>query len=289
MPLFFFLFIITMLLPALWPQIDLLASGLFYRPGQGFFLADNLFFVSLHWLAYYGARVLGVAFAALAAGAYFQQNRTNSPPLAGGVRGGVGCGPREHNGEYGIALTDDPAPRGTATCNTICQIGDRVSRKGRGIALLYLDAKAWLFLLLALIIAPGLVANAGFKDHWGRARPRETAAFGGTESFTPFYVPQFQKAHSNGSFVSGDGAFGFFLPVFAYVVPRRFASRTFWACMGAGGLFGLARIVMGAHFLSDVIYAAFFMLLSVACVHAALYGNRETATRWRSFFKALKP
>ena len=31
--------------------------------------------------------------------------------------------------------------------------------------------KGWLFLLLALLIAPGLVGNAALKDRLGRARP----------------------------------------------------------------------------------------------------------------------
>lgn len=149
--------------------------------------------------------------------------------------------------------------------------------------LLGCDAKAWLFLLLALLIAPGLVANAGFKDHWGRARPREVTAFGGAAPFSPALIPQ-PHPKRNESFVSGDGAFGFFLPVFAYVVPRRRSRRVFWAMMAAGAAFGFVRIVMGAHFFSDVMYAAFFMLATVAAVHAAMYGRAETAARWRSWF-----
>ena len=146
-----------------------------------------------------------------------------------------------------------------------------------------LESKAWLFLLLALLIGPGLVANVGFKDHWGRARPREVTEFGGSAYFTPALAPQFQNTRSNGSFVSGDGAFGFFLTAFAYVVPPRFSRKVFWATLTTGGVFGFVRIAMGAHFFSDVIYAAFFMLAATAGIHAVMYGMDETASRWRFF------
>jgi lipid A 4'-phosphatase len=148
----------------------------------------------------------------------------------------------------------------------------------------FLDAKAWAFLLVALLIGPGLVANVGFKDHWGRARPREIVEFGGSEKFSPALMPQFEKAKSNGSFVSGDGAFGFFLPAFAYVAPRRFSRRVFWSGVTAGGFFGFCRLATGAHFFSDIVYAAFFMFAACAGVHAAMYGIAETKARWKSFF-----
>jgi len=224
MRLFFFLFAFLLAVPAIWPTVDLIASGFFYRPGDGFYLAANPIFVSLHWLAYYGARVMGVGFAILAL--YSKLAR----------------------------------------------------REIRG-----LNSRAWFFLLLSLIIAPGLIANAGFKDHWGRARPREVIEFGGSEAFSPALEPQ-PIVRSNGSFVSGDGAFGFFLPAFAYVVSRRSSRRVFWSAMLAGGVFSFARLVMGAHFLSDIIYAAFMMLMSIAVVHAAMYGRSETMARWRSWF-----
>jgi len=224
--IFFFLFAGLLILPVVSPSIDLLASGLFYHSGQGFFLADNPVFTSFHWLAYYGARGLGVAFAILALGAW----------------------------------------RGRKSFCTI-------------------DAKGWFFLLLALLIGPVLIANVGLKDHWGRARPREIVEFGGASAFTPALEAHFERAHDNGSFVAGDAAFGFFLTAFAFVAPRRTSRRVFWSMMGIAGLFSLSRLVMGAHFLSDIIYAAFFMLQSVTATHAAFYGRNETAARWRGYFK----
>jgi lipid A 4'-phosphatase len=142
-----------------------------------------------------------------------------------------------------------------------------------------ISSKNWLFLLLALLIGPGLIANVGYKDHWGRARPREVTEFGGTATFSPALEPQ-PLLHKNGSFVAGDGAFGFFLPSFGYVTRRR-SRAVFWLGMGGGAIFGLARLLMGAHFLSDILFAAFLMLLSSAAVHALMFGEKATLGYWR--------
>ncbi len=159
-----------------------------------------------------------------------------------------------------------------------------------------IDAKAWLLLWLALVLGAWLIVNTGFKDHWGRARPREVTEFAGHATFSAPLVPQF-VTHPNGSFVSGDAAFGFYLPSFAYVVPRRSpkdpkqkrSRHFFWGGMMAGALFGLSRLALGAHFLSDVLFAAFFMLAVSAALHAVMYGRRETAMYWRDwFFDELK-
>jgi lipid A 4'-phosphatase len=149
-----------------------------------------------------------------------------------------------------------------------------------------LDGKAWLFLLVALVIGPGLVANAAFKDHWGRSRPREIVEFGGKETFSSALTPRFENARSNGSFVCGDGAFGFLLPAAALVVPLSLRRRVFWGGMAVGAVFSFARLAMGAHFFSDIVYAAFMMLASSAVVFAAMYGRAELISRWRSIFKA---
>jgi lipid A 4'-phosphatase len=146
------------------------------------------------------------------------------------------------------------------------------------------SSRAWLFLFLALLIGPGLVANVVFKDHWGRARPREIVAFGGKATFTPPLVRTDQCA-TNCSFVSGDGAFGFFLPTIAYVVPRRRRRRAFRWLLSLGCLFGAARIVAGAHFLSDVLFAAFFMFLTSAILYVLMFGKKQALEIWEDWIQ----
>jgi lipid A 4'-phosphatase len=202
------------------PRLDLTVSGWFAIPGHGFIWQDARLLQALSWLAYYGARALGVLLA------------------AGGI----------------AALL--------------------LRRPFVGFS-----AKAWLFLLLGLLLGPGLVANVVFKDHWGRARPREITEFGGKAAYSSPLVMQ-QGRGKNGSFVSGDAAFGFFLPSFAYAVPLRRSRRVFWGGMILGAVFGLARVISGAHFLSDVLFAAAFMLLTAAALYSAMFGWEETRSRW---------
>lgn len=142
--------------------------------------------------------------------------------------------------------------------------------------------KPWLFLLLALLIGPGLFANVVFKDHWGRPRPRDTETFGGKHAFTPAFVMS-ESCPRNCSFVSGDGSFGFFLPSFAYVVPRRLSRRVFWGGMAAGGVFSISRILLGAHFLSDVLAAMFLTLAVSASLFRLMFGGDALRERWRDW------
>ncbi|MDD3030077.1 MAG: phosphatase PAP2 family protein [Alphaproteobacteria bacterium] len=222
MAVFFIVFVFLLAVPVFWPSADLFLSGLFHEAGRGFPLADSFLFQAVHELAFYGARVLALAFMAFLL----------------------------------VAL---------------------VRRKK-----VFLSSKAWIFLFLALVIGPGLVANAGFKDHWGRPRPREVVAFGGTERFLPIYEPQFDGARSNGSFVCGDGAFGFFLTAFAFVVPYRLTRRAFAAAVGLGLVFSFVRLAMGAHFFSDIVYAALLMFAVNTALFALFYGRREAWARWRA-------
>jgi lipid A 4'-phosphatase len=153
-----------------------------------------------------------------------------------------------------------------------------------------INAKSWLFLLLALLIGPVLIANVGLKDHWGRARPREVMEFGGTAAFSPALQPQ-PAATRNGSFVSGDGAFGFYLPCFAYLVPlnsnRKNSRQVFWCAMAAGGAFAFDRLAMGGHFLSDNLFAALLMLTATAALHAVMFGRDTTRAYWRAWCRTL--
>jgi lipid A 4'-phosphatase len=132
-----------------------------------------------------------------------------------------------------------------------------------------LKARAWMFLFLGLVIGPGMVANGLFKDHWGRARPHDIVEFGGAMHFSRALVPV-DECSRNCSFVAGDAAFGFYLPAIAYVV-------------GLGALFGLARLAAGAHFLSDVLFAAVFMQGVLAALYAAMYGRQALRERWRNW------
>lgn len=139
--------------------------------------------------------------------------------------------------------------------------------------------RPWLFLLLVLLLGPGLLANLVLKDQWGRARPVQVTEFGGTAAFTPYWQPA-QACDKNCSFISGDGAFGFAFVALALVLRRR--RLAFWSGTAIGIVFGMTRIMMGAHFLSDTLWAALLMLAVSLGLYACLYGRDAAVTAWRS-------
>jgi lipid A 4'-phosphatase len=125
------------------------------------------------------------------------------------------------------------------------------------------------FALLSLALGPGLVANTVFKDHWGRPRPEQIVQFGGPLQFVPAPLPSRQCAR-NCSFVSGHAAAAFWLIAGAWIWPRQ---RRAWLAGGIafGALVGLARVVQGGHFASDVLGAL-----------AVVWGCNALLHRWMS-------
>lgn len=129
------------------------------------------------------------------------------------------------------------------------------------------------YIILALIIGPGLIVNTVFKDNWGRARPHHTVEFGGDKTFTPPFIIS-DQCDRNCSFVSGDPSVGFFFISCAFV----FASRRrefFVFSMLLGTTLGITRVVQGAHFTSDVIFSAIFTVLSCYFLHKIMFREKN--------------
>jgi lipid A 4'-phosphatase len=136
-----------------------------------------------------------------------------------------------------------------------------------------LTKKQLSYLLLALILGPGLVVNGIFKDHWGRARPNTVTEFSGTKTFTPPFIMS-DQCEKNCSFVSGDPSVGFYLFALAFAIPARkklFSSLA----MGLGCVYGATRIMQGAHFFSDVIFSGVFTFSVCYLLWLVMFGNEE--------------
>ena len=116
---------------------------------------------------------------------------------------------------------------------------------------------AGLFFVLMLALGPGLLVNGIFKPYWGRPRPYQTILFGGTREYLP--VGDMGKRLEGASFPSGHASMGFYLMAPGFVLYRR---RPGWAVMFfalglvGGTIMGMARIVAGSHFASDVVWSA---------------------------------
>jgi lipid A 4'-phosphatase len=147
------------------------------------------------------------------------------------------------------------------------------------------DGRRVIYLMLVLIIGGGLIVNVGLKDHFGRARPRDIAEFGGTKAFTPAFVVS-HECNTNCSFSSGDAAGGFFSIALALALTRRRAA--FIAALALGAGVSLGRISSGAHFFSDTVVSFFVMLL---VSDALWYYVVLTDARRRAFRRldALRP
>ena len=151
-----------------------------------------------------------------------------------------------------------------------------------------LTPRAALCLLLARALGPGLVVNVVFKDHWGRARPAQIVAFGGTQKFTPAFVPSDQCTR-NCSFPAGDPAMGFYLVSAALLAGSARTRRNgIIGAVALGGALGVVRIAQGGHFLSDVI-ASGFLVTGLSWGLHRLIMTGDTIERWGAALRHPSP
>lgn len=124
-----------------------------------------------------------------------------------------------------------------------------------------------LYFAVVALVGPGLIVNYVFKAEWGRARPRNVVEFGGKSEFTHPWQPRDNP--KGNSFPSGHASYAFFLvsPYFVLRKRKPAVARAFLCGgVGYGVLMGAARIVQGAHFLSDVLWSGTIVYLSAAIV-----------------------
>lgn len=121
-------------------------------------------------------------------------------------------------------------------------------------------ARCALFLAAVLALGPGLAVNAGLKTYSHRPRPLQTIeAGGGGSPFRPFF--RFDGAcQRNCSFSSGEAASAFWTVAPALLAPPPFTVAATAAALGFGVLVSTMRMVLGAHFLSDVAFSALLVL-----------------------------
>jgi membrane-associated PAP2 superfamily phosphatase len=135
---------------------------------------------------------------------------------------------------------------------------------------LLISGRAILFLTATLALGPGLFVNVVLKDHWGRSRPIDVAQFGGAEHFVPWWDPR-GDCSNNCAFVSGDvsGAFWTIAPAILTPPPLRAAAVGAALTLGTG--MAIMRVMAGAHFVSDVIFAGVFTFLIIWLMHGLIY------------------
>lgn len=97
---------------------------------------------------------------------------------------------------------------------------------------------------------------SSLKLAWGRVRFRDLQPL--ADNFTPWYSPQGWTGHA--SFPSGHAALGWLLLTCVLVWPRgcRQYLWTLGLCVAWGVFVASSRVVVGAHYLSDVLFSTAF-------------------------------
>ena len=147
-----------------------------------------------------------------------------------------------------------------------------------------LGVRQYWFLALSFSIGPGLIANTLLKNNWGRARPRDITQFGGTLDFAPPVLLSDQCLR-NCSFVSGDASLAFTFLAVALILPKR-RILSISAALLFGIIVSATRLIQGAHFFSDVLFAGLFMILTVISLHMIIIEKRGPGRKW---FKSVMP
>jgi lipid A 4'-phosphatase len=152
-----------------------------------------------------------------------------------------------------------------------------------GFCVIYLIYNLWrkkqvlsspvFYLLMAVLLGPGLLINYGLKENFGRARPKHILEFGGDKAFTaPLIISD--QCDKNCSFSSGHASMGYYFSALSYVVGAPYQGAVFLFGIVLGSMIGLGRVLQGGHFLSDVIFSGLFIILV----------NHFCFIVWRKFF-----
>lgn len=140
--------------------------------------------------------------------------------------------------------------------------------------------KKAIYLVAVMIIGPGLIINSIFKDNFGRPRPRDIIEFGGEQQYHQLLKPDW--GNQGRSFPCGhcSCAFYFFVLYFLFKGNKRkwLPYAGLGIGIGYGALMGIARIVQGGHFTSDVMWSAGFVYLTAGGVYYCMYGDTETTS-----------
>jgi membrane-associated PAP2 superfamily phosphatase len=148
-----------------------------------------------------------------------------------------------------------------------------------------IPSRAAIFLLAALALGPGLLVNVILKSEWPRPRPNEVTQFGSVERFVAWWDPRSTCTY-NCSFVAGEASSAFWMLAPASLVPPPWRAPAYAGAVLYGLAVGGLRIVMGAHYFTDVIFAGVFVFIVVWLLHGLIYRwprtrlSEESVERW---------
>jgi lipid A 4'-phosphatase len=135
--------------------------------------------------------------------------------------------------------------------------------------------RAALFLIITLVLGPGVLANGILKEHWARMRPEDVTQLGGDERFTPWWDPR-GPCPENCSFIAGEPSGAFWTLAPAALTPPQWRPFAYGGAIAFGAAMGLLRMAGGAHFFTDIVFAGVLTFLVVWTLHGLIYRWRPT-------------
>ena len=124
-----------------------------------------------------------------------------------------------------------------------------------------------LYILLVIVLGPGVLVNLVAKDHWGRPRPVHTQLFGGEYA----YIPPLKIGHTpDKSFVCGHCSVGY--AFFAlYFLAQNHKLVYFLMTLGFAWTMGFTRMTSGGHYLSDILWSGYLVFLVAFALYYGWY------------------
>ncbi len=133
-----------------------------------------------------------------------------------------------------------------------------------------MSARAILFLMMTMALGPGLLVNVVLKDHWARPRPIDVTQFGGDQHFVAWWDPR-GDCPQNCAFVSGDVSGMAWTLAPAALAPPQWRALAYSSALALTGGMALMRLMAGAHFFTDAVFAAVFTFLIIWVLHGLIY------------------
>jgi membrane-associated PAP2 superfamily phosphatase len=131
--------------------------------------------------------------------------------------------------------------------------------------------KPCLVVVLTVIIGPGILVNGLLKNCWGRPRPIDITAFGGTKEYRNVFQPG--GPGEGKSFTCGHCAIAFSISAVGAFFPY-FPSLSI-VCLGSGIAYGVitgvARIAQGGHFPTDVLWSGVVVFITIAFLYYVVF------------------
>ena len=145
---------------------------------------------------------------------------------------------------------------GLLPTNAIAACSVAVAAAGFFSARARLYRKRAVFMLLLVLLGPVLLGSSLIKERWGRPRPHQVQLFGGDKAF--HQVWERGERGDGRSFPSGHASTACYLIAPFFLLRRsspKWARIALAAGLSYGVLMGIARMVQGGHFASDVLWS----------------------------------